>query len=196
MTLLVTGGCGFIGSEIIRQAVNQGRNVVNIDSLTYAANQNNLNTINQLDNYEFKHIDICDRLELEKVFHQHQPSSVIHCAAESHVDNSISDPFPFIESNVTGTFRVLEYARKHNKPILIVSTDEVYGDIKKNLRSDENFKYEPSSPYSASKASADHLVKSYIRTYNINAVISNCCNNYGPYHYPEKLIPLIILNTL
>jgi len=194
MTLLVTGGCGFIGSEIIRQAVNQGRNVVNIDSLTYAANQNNLNTINQLDNYEFKHIDICDRLELEKVFHQHQPSSVIHCAAESHVDRSINGPSKFINTNVIGTFNLLESAKKYECKFLHISTDEVYGDLQeKDPAFTEESLIAPSSPYSASKAASDHLVRAWGKTYNLPFLITNCSNNYGPYQFPEKLIPVVIL---
>ena len=194
MTLLVTGGCGFIGSEVIRQAVNQGRSVVNIDSLTYASNQNNLNSINHLDNYEFKHIDICDRLSLGKVFSQHQPSSVIHCAAESHVDRSISDPGKFINTNVIGTFNLLEIAKKYECKFLHISTDEVYGDLQeKDPAFTEESLIAPSSPYSASKAASDHLVRAWGKTYNLPFLITNCSNNYGPYQFPEKLIPVVIL---
>ena len=194
MTLLVTGGCGFIGSEVIRQAVNQGRSVVNIDSLTYASNQNNLNSINHLDNYEFKHIDICDRLSLEKVFSQHQPSAVIHCAAESHVDRSINGPGKFINTNVIGTFNLLEIAKKYRCKFLHISTDEVYGDLKeKDPAFTEESLIAPSSPYSASKAASDHLVRAWGKTYNLPFLITNCSNNYGPYQFPEKLIPVVIL---
>ena len=194
MTLLITGGCGFIGSEVVRQAVNQGRSVLNIDSLTYAANQNNLNSINHLDNYEFKHIDICDRLNLEKVFSQHQPSAVIHCAAESHVDRSINGPGKFINTNVIGTFNLLEIAKKYRCKFLHISTDEVYGDLKeKDPAFTEESLIAPSSPYSASKAASDHLVRAWGKTYNLPFLITNCSNNYGPYQFPEKLIPVVIL---
>ena len=197
MTLLVTGGCGFIGSEIIRQAVNQGRNVLNIDALTYAANQNNLDSIKHLSNYEFKHLDICDRVSLEKVFSQYQPLSVIHCAAESHVDRSINSPDKFIYTNVIGTFNLLETAKKYKCKFLHISTDEVYGDLQETdpAFTEKNL-IAPSSPYSASKAASDHLVRAWGKTYGLPFLISNCSNNYGPYQYPEKLIPVVILACL
>lgn len=197
MTLLVTGGCGFIGSELIRQAVAQGRDVVNIDALTYAANPMSLASINGSPHYQFHKIDIRDSAALSKVFAETKPDSVIHLAAESHVDRSIEGAKDFITTNINGTFNVLECVREHGARLLHVSTDEVYGDLLSNDRAfTEQTAYAPSSPYSASKAASDHLVRAWGRTYDLPVLITNCSNNYGPYQFPEKLIPVVILSCL
>ena len=205
MKILVTGGAGFIGSAVIRHLINDtDHSVVNVDKLTYAGNLESLASVSESHRYAFEQVDICDANEIKRVFEQHQPDVVMHLAAESHVDRSIDGPGEFMQTNIIGTYTLLEQAKAYwqnlaesRKAIFKfhhISTDEVYGDIKKNERSSEKFTYLPSSPYSASKASADHLVKAYVRTYKINAVISNCCNNYGPYQFPEKLIPKMISN--
>ena len=198
--IIVTGGSGFIGSNLVNYLIKKKYFVVNIDKLTYSSNKY-LSEIRNKKNYKFFKLDINSKNELIKIFKKFKPIAVFNLAAETHVDRSIDGPKEFIHTNLNGTFNLLESLRhlqkKRIKPKLIhISTDEVYGDIKDNLRSDENYKYEPSSPYSATKAGADHLVKSYVRTYNLNAVISNCCNNYGPYQFPEKLIPKMIANIL
>ena len=198
--IIVTGGSGFIGSNLVNYLIKKKYFVVNIDKLTYSSNKY-LSEIRNKKNYKFFKLDINSKNELIKIFKKFKPIAVFNLAAETHVDRSIDGPKEFIHTNLNGTFNLLESLRylqkKRIRPKLIhISTDEVYGDIKDNLRSDENYKYEPSSPYSATKAGADHLVKSYVRTYNLNAVISNCCNNYGPYQFPEKLIPKMIANIL
>ena len=196
--IIVTGGSGFIGSNLINYLIQKKYFVINIDKLTYSSNRYD-DKIRNKKNYKLFKIDINSKEKLIKIIKKNKPKVIFNLAAETHVDRSIDGPKTFIHTNINGTFSLLECLRFFKKKNILIklihiSTDEVYGDIKKNLRSDENFKYEPSSPYSASKASADHLVKSYIRTYKINAVISNCCNNYGPYQFPEKLIPKMLSN--
>lgn len=208
MKILVTGGAGFIGSAVIRHIIENTKDcVVNIDKLTYAGNLESLASVESNENYYFEKIDICDRCELDRVLHKHQPDSVMHLAAESHVDRSIDGPSEFIQTNIIGTYNLLEASRhywlalgkdkKDNFKFHHISTDEVYGDLEgpTDLFTEET-SYAPSSPYSASKASSDHLVRAWLRTYGFPTVITNCSNNYGPYHFPEKLIPLIILNAL
>ena len=196
--IIVTGGSGFIGSNLFNYLITKKFFVINIDKLTYSSNKYD-DKIRNHTNYKLFKIDINNQSKLKKIINKHKPLAIFNLAAETHVDRSIDSPKSFIHSNINGTFNLLEclrfFKKKNITPKLIhISTDEVYGDIKSNLRSDEDFKYEPSSPYSASKAAADHLVKAYIRTYKLNAVISNCCNNYGPYQFPEKLIPKMISN--
>ena len=196
--IIVTGGSGFIGSNLINYLINKKYFVINIDKLTYASNRYD-NKIRSRKNYKFFKVDINNKTRLIKIIKANKPKAIFNLAAESHVDRSIDDPKTFIHTNINGTFNLLECVRyfknkKQKIKFVHISTDEVYGDIKPNLRSKENSKYEPNSPYAASKASSDHLVQAYVRTYKINALISNCCNNYGPYQFPEKLIPKIILN--
>ena len=193
--IVVTGGSGFIGSNLVNYLIKKNFFVINLDKLTYSAN-NYDEKIRNKKNYKLIKIDINNKKKFIEVIKKYKPKAIFNLAAETHVDRSIDGPKNFIHTNINGTFNILESLRYLQKrkiiPKLIhISTDEVYGDIKIG-RSDENHKYEPSSPYSASKASADHLVKSYIRTFKLNAVISNCCNNYGPYQFPEKLIPKMI----
>ena len=191
--IVVTGGSGFIGTNLINFLLRKNYFVINIDKLTYSSN----NLTHKSKNYKFYKADIIDKKKLIKIIQHQKPSAIFNLAAETHVDRSIDGPESFINTNIIGTFNLLEVIRTLNiksLKLIHVSTDEVYGDILGLKRSDENFPYQPSSPYSASKASADHIIKSYIRTYKINAVISNCCNNYGPYQFPEKLIPKIISN--
>lgn len=208
MKILVTGGAGFIGSAVIRHIIrNTADSVVNLDKLTYAGNLESLAEISDSERYAFEHVDICNRAELDRVFREHQPDAVMHLAAESHVDRSIDGPAAFIETNIVGTYCLLEAARHYwlgldetRKTAFRfhhISTDEVYGDLEgpEDLFT-ETTSYAPSSPYSASKASSDHLVRAWRRTYGMPTLITNCSNNYGPYHFPEKLIPLIILNAL
>lgn len=208
MKILVTGGAGFIGSAVIRHVLNNTDDyVVNVDKLTYAGNLESLSEVENSDRYTFEQVDICDRSALERVFAEHQPDAVMHLAAESHVDRSIDGPAEFIETNIVGTYTLLEATRKYwnNLPgerrsafrFHHISTDEVYGDLKgpTDLFTEQT-PYAPSSPYSASKASSDHLVRAWQRTYGLPTIITNCSNNYGPYHFPEKLIPLMILNAL
>jgi dTDP-glucose 4,6-dehydratase len=195
--IIVTGGSGFIGSNLVNFLIRKKFFIINIDKLTYSSN-NYKNNLRNKKNYKLIRLDI-NKKEVKKIIARYRPKAIFNLAAETHVDRSIDGPDKFIHSNILGTFNILESLRHLKKkkisPKLIhISTDEVYGDIKKGLRSNEDDNYRPSSPYSASKASADHLVKSYIRTFKINAVISNCCNNYGPYQFPEKLIPKMILN--
>ena len=196
--MIVTGGSGFIGSNLVNFLIQKKYFVINIDKLTYSSNRYDEKKRNKKF-YKHYRIDINNKKKLLEIIKKNSPKAIFNLAAETHVDRSIDGPKAFIDTNINGTFNLLEairHLKKRNKDckLIHISTDEVYGDIKGNLRSDENFKYEPSSPYSASKASADHLVRSYIRTYKLNAVISNCCNNYGPYQFPEKLIPKMISN--
>ena len=200
--IIVTGGSGFIGSNLVKFLLKKNYFVINIDNLSYSANPYNVREIKKNKNYKFCKIDINNENALFKILNYHKPVGVFNLAAETHVDRSIDNPDNFIKSNILGLYNLLKsikkYLKKNKKKFKLVhvSTDEVYGDIKKGVRSDENFPYSPSSPYSASKASADHLLKSFIRTYKIPAVISNCCNNYGPNQFPEKLIPKLIYNIL
>ncbi|WP_172590023.1 dTDP-glucose 4,6-dehydratase [Shewanella xiamenensis] len=216
MKILVTGGAGFIGSAVVRHIINNTTDsVVNVDKLTYAGNLESLESVATSERYAFEHVDICNRAELDRVFAQYQPDAVMHLAAESHVDRSITGPSDFIQTNIVGTYTLLEAARKYWMQMDSaaktrfrfhhISTDEVYGDL---LHPDEvspdvtlplfteSTPYAPSSPYSASKASSDHLVRAWLRTYGLPTIVTNCSNNYGPYHFPEKLIPLVILNAL
>lgn len=206
MKLLVTGGAGFIGSAVVRLAISRGHSVVNLDALTYAACLENLTEVSGNPKYFFEHEDIRNREKLDSIFDKHNPDAVMHLAAESHVDRSIDGPSDFIETNITGTFNLLEAARTYwqanGKPESFrfhhISTDEVFGSLASdpNVKFTEETPYDPRSPYSASKASSDHLVRAWHETYGLPIVITNCSNNYGPYHFPEKLIPVIILNAL
>jgi len=206
MKILVTGGAGFIGSAVVRLAVSRGHSVVNVDALTYAASLENVASVADTPLYAFEQADIRDRAALEQIFAKHHPSSVMHLAAESHVDRSIDGPGDFIETNITGTYNLLEVARRfwiqNGKPqdfrFHHISTDEVFGSLplESDLKFTEETAYDPRSPYSASKAASDHLVRAWHETYGLPVVLSNCSNNYGPYHFPEKLIPVIILNAL
>lgn len=208
MKILVTGGAGFIGSAVIRHIItNTDDEVLNIDKLTYAGNLESLKEIDQSPRYEFQKIDICDKEALEQAFNSFKPNLVMHLAAESHVDRSIDGPAEFINTNIVGTYHLLEVARQYwqnlddldKKQFKFhhISTDEVYGDLEGTTDLfTETTPYAPSSPYSASKASSDHLVRAWHRTYGFPILITNCSNNYGPYHFPEKLIPLVILNAL
>jgi dTDP-glucose 4,6-dehydratase len=204
MKLLVTGGAGFIGSAVVRQAVAAGHHVVNLDALTYAANPANVASVGSSPRYAFEHADIRDRAALDRIFAAHAPDAVMHLAAESHVDRSIDAPGDFIATNVTGTFNLLEAARafwtRAGRPAAFrfhhISTDEVFGSLGATGRFDETTPYAPRSPYSASKAAADHLVRAWHETYGLPVVLTNCSNNYGPFHFPEKLIPVVILNAI
>ena len=198
--VIVTGGSGFIGSNLLRFLIKKKFFVINIDKNKYL-NRANKASFNKK-NYIFFKIDINNRKRINFILDKYKPSAIFNLAAETHVDRSIDNPSTFIKSNVVGVFNLLESIRKYKKKnksnikLIHVSTDEVYGDITSNKRSNENHSYNPSSPYSASKASSDHLIKSYVRTFKIKALISNCCNNYGPYQYPEKLIPTLIFNVM
>ncbi|SMY09943.1 dTDP-glucose 4,6-dehydratase [Flavimaricola marinus] len=204
MKLLVTGGAGFIGSAVVRQAIAAGHEVVNLDALTYAACLDNVASVADAPGYAFEQADIRDRAALEAVFAKHQPDAVMHLAAESHVDRSIDGPGDFIETNITGTFNMLEAARKYwieaGKPEAFrfhhISTDEVFGSLGATGQFTETTPYDPRSPYSASKAASDHLVRAWAETYGLPVVLTNCSNNYGPFHFPEKLVPVVILNAL
>ncbi|NRQ10058.1 dTDP-glucose 4,6-dehydratase [Aliiroseovarius sp. xm-v-208] len=206
MKILVTGGAGFIGSAVVRLAVSRGHQVVNLDALTYAACLDNVASVAGSPLYAFEQADIRDRAALDRVFADHQPDVVMHLAAESHVDRSIDGPGDFIETNITGTYNMLEAARSYwvgkGKPegfrFHHISTDEVYGSLPNDpaVKFTEDTPYDPRSPYSASKASSDHLVRAWHETYSLPVVLTNCSNNYGPFHFPEKLIPVVILNAL
>jgi dTDP-glucose 4,6-dehydratase len=206
MKLLVTGGAGFIGSAVVRLAVAQGHQVVNLDALTYAACLDNVAGVADSPAYAFEQADIRDRAALDRIFAAHKPDAVMHLAAESHVDRSIDAPGDFIETNITGTYNMLEAARGYwmaqGKPDSFrfhhISTDEVFGSLPADpsVKFTEDTPYDPRSPYSASKAASDHLVRAWHETYGLPVVLTNCSNNYGPYHFPEKLIPVIILNAL
>jgi len=207
-TILVTGGAGFIGSAVIRFLLTETNcKVINLDKLTYAGNLLSIPDVENNPNYVFAKMDICDKAGVEALVNEHQPDSIMHLAAESHVDRSIDGPAEFIQTNIVGTYNLLDVAKSYwnsltdNKKAAFrfhhISTDEVYGDLADSgLLFTENTSYDPSSPYSATKASSDHLVRAWHRTYGLPVVITNCSNNYGPYHFPEKLIPLIILNAL
>ncbi len=203
MKLIVTGGAGFIGSAVIRYLINETDiTVINVDKLTYAGNLDSLTTVVDNPRYHFAQVDICNTSALEPVFTQFQPDAVMHLAAESHVDRSIDGPSEFINTNIIGTYTLLEVARRYwqsDAPKFRfhhVSTDEVYGSLGKSGFFVESTSYQPNSPYSASKAASDHLVRAWHHTYGLPVVTTNCSNNYGPYQFPEKLIPLIILNAL
>ncbi len=204
MKLLVTGGAGFIGSAVVRQAIGRGHEVVNLDALTYAACLDNLASVADAPGYSFVHGDIRDSDLLKTVFADHAPDAVMHLAAESHVDRSIDGPGAFVDTNVVGTYTLLQAARLFwdgmGRPqdfrFHHVSTDEVFGSLGKDGQFTEETPYDPRSPYSASKAASDHLVRAWFHTYGLPVVLSNCSNNYGPYHFPEKLIPVVILNAL
>lgn len=221
MKILVTGGAGFIGSAVIRHIIQHTNDsVINLDKLTYAGNLESLAPVSESNRYAFELVDICNRAELDRVFAEHQPDAVMHLAAESHVDRSIDGPAAFVETNIVGTYTLLEATREYWNQLddsakqafrfHHISTDEVYGDlphpddVEQGTESAneplpmflEITPYAPSSPYSASKASSDHLVRAWMRTYGLPTIVTNCSNNYGPYHFPEKLIPLVILNAL
>ena len=208
MRFLITGGAGFIGSAVIRHIIqNTEHEVLNVDKLTYAGNLESLSSISNYSRYQFSQTDICNRAALDQLFTDFQPDAVMHLAAESHVDRSISGPYAFIETNIIGTYQMLEASRaywlglnekkKDTFRFHHISTDEVYGDLEGTTDLfTEKTPYAPSSPYSASKASSDHLVRAWNRTYGLPVLVTNCSNNYGPYHFPEKLIPLMILNAL
>ncbi|EMZ5447975.1 dTDP-glucose 4,6-dehydratase [Providencia stuartii] len=208
MKILVTGGAGFIGSAVIRHIINNTNDtVINVDKLTYAGNLESLTSICEDPRYTFVQADICDSAAITNIFNLHQPDAIMHLAAESHVDRSIDGPSEFIQTNIIGTYTLLEAARQYWNQLPAdkkatfrfhhISTDEVYGDLESTTDLfTETTPYAPSSPYSASKASSDHLVRAWQRTYGLPTIVTNCSNNYGPFHYPEKLIPLIILNAL
>lgn len=204
MKILVTGGAGFIGSAVVRLAVARGHEVVNLDALTYAANPENVASVSDSPLYRFEQADIRDRAALDRVLEAHKPDAIMHLAAESHVDRSIDGPGAFIETNVTGTYNLLEAARSwwlaQDRPegfrFHHISTDEVFGSLGEEGQFTETTPYDPRSPYSASKAASDHLVRAWHETYGLPVVLTNCSNNYGPFHFPEKLVPVVILNAL
>jgi len=204
--ILVTGGAGFIGSNLIRLLIREGRDVVNVDKLTYAGNLKSLREIEDHENYSFEHCDIADFGKVRRLFEKVQPEAVIHLAAESHVDRSIDGPAVFVQTNLVGTFNLLHCAKEYCQELgdramnkfrfLHVSTDEVYGSLGDEGKFNEATPYDPHSPYSASKAGSDHLVRAWFHTYGLPTIVTNCGNNFGPYQFPEKLIPLVILKSL
>ena len=204
MKILVTGGAGFIGSAVVRLAVARGHEIVNLDALTYAANLENVASVAGSPLYSFEEADIRDRAALDRVLATHRPDAIMHLAAESHVDRSIDGPGAFIETNVTGTYNLLEAARAYwiaeGRPegfrFHHISTDEVFGSLGETGQFTETTPYDPRSPYSSSKAASDHLVRAWHETYGLPVVLTNCSNNYGPFHFPEKLVPVVILNAL
>lgn len=204
MKILVTGGAGFIGSAVVRRAIHDGHEVVNLDALTYAACLENVASVADSPSYVFEQADIRDRAALDRIFARHKPDKVMHLAAESHVDRSIDGPGSFVETNVMGTFHMLEAARAYwlaqSRPASFrfhhISTDEVYGSLGPTGQFTEQTPYDPRSPYSASKAGSDHLVRAWAETYGLPVLLTNCSNNYGPFHFPEKLIPVVIINAL
>ena len=204
MKILVTGGAGFIGSAVVRHAIAAGHSVVNVDVLTYAACLDNVASVADNESYVFFQADICDRAAMDRILSETKPDAIMHLAAESHVDRSIDGPGAFIETNITGTYTLLEVARSYwvgnDKPDTFrfhhISTDEVYGSLGKTGQFTEDTPYDPRSPYSASKAASDHLVRAWAETYGLPVVLTNCSNNYGPYHFPEKLVPVVILNAI
>lgn len=198
---IVTGGLGFIGSNLIKLLLKNNFFVINVDKMSYASNSYNLKNIKKKNRYKFYKLDICNEKKLTSILKKHKPDVLFNLAAETHVDRSINNPQSFISSNIIGVFNILECMKKYiklnkNFKMVHVSTDEVYGDIKNSQKSKEGDSYKPSSPYSASKASADHLITSYVRTYKLPIIISNCCNNFGPSQFPEKLIPKTIFNII
>ena len=206
MKILITGGAGFIGSAVVRQAIRDGHSVINLDALTYAACLENVASVADAPGYVFEHADVRNRAVLDAIFARHAPDAVMHLAAESHVDRSIDGPGDFIDTNITGTYNMLEAARSYwvgqGRPDAFrfhhISTDEVFGSLPadKAVQFTETTPYDPRSPYSASKAASDHLVRAWAETYGLPVVTTNCSNNYGPYHFPEKLVPVVILNAL
>lgn len=204
MKILVTGGAGFIGSAVVRHAIAAGHSVVNVDALTYAACLDNVKSVADNESYVFYYASICDRAAMDRILIETQPDAIMHLAAESHVDRSIDGPGAFIETNITGTYMLLEAARAYwtgqGKPESFrfhhISTDEVYGSLGPTGMFTEDTPYDPRSPYSASKAASDHLVRAWAETYGLPVLLTNCSNNYGPYHFPEKLVPVVILNAL
>ncbi|PPB79505.1 dTDP-glucose 4,6-dehydratase [Albidovulum inexpectatum] len=204
MKLLVTGGAGFIGSAVVRRAIRAGHQVVNVDKLTYAGSLTNVAEVADEPGYAFEQADICDRDAMDRILARHQPDAIMHLAAESHVDRSIDGPAAFIQTNIIGTYTLLEAARAYwsgrGKPADFrfhhISTDEVFGSLGPTGKFTETTPYDPRSPYSASKASSDHLVRAWHETYGLPVLLTNCSNNYGPYHFPEKLIPVVILKAL
>lgn len=204
MKLLITGGAGFVGSAVVRLAIARGHQIVNVDALTYAACLENVSSVAQSPLYVFEEADICDRNEVDRILSVHQPDAIMHAAAESHVDRSIDGPGDFIQTNVVGTYTLLEATRAYwtrcGKPNEFrfhhISTDEVFGSLGPAGKFTEESQYHPRSPYSASKAASDHLVRAWHETYGLPVVLTNCSNNFGPFHFPEKLIPVIILNAL
>ncbi len=204
MKILITGGCGFIGSAVVRLAVGRGHHVVNLDALTYAANPANVAAVGNSPLYAFERADLRDPAALAGIFERHKPGAVLHLAAESHVDRSIDGPAAFVETNVTGTFNLLQAARAHwereGRPGSFrfhhVSTDEVFGTLGAEGKFTEDTPYAPNSPYSATKAASDHLVRAWHETFGLPVLLTNCSNNYGPFHFPEKLVPVVILRAL
>ena len=204
MKILVTGGAGFIGSAVVRHAIRAGHDIVNLDALTYAANLANVAQVSNAPGYAFEQADIRDGASLDQILERHKPDAILHLAAESHVDRSIDGPAAFIETNISGTYTLLEAARKYwvatGKPETFrfhhVSTDEVFGSLGRDGAFTETTAYNPRSPYSASKAASDHLVRAWGETYGLPILLTNCSNNYGPFHFPEKLVPVVILNAL